>query len=442
MRSSSVYGLSGDYQTKWPYVYTDGDGTEHYFMKTSDGKYKDEDGLGLELKTISGGYTIGDDKGGLMTFDSKGNLTRIQDANGNTASLTYSNGFITQITDGAGHVIKLENNGTNLTKVTDPSGKATTYTYSGGLLTRITYPDGTHSDYAYDGDNALITAQSKSGAKITLAYTDKTSGKRVSSLEEYGVGGASGQKLTFDRAEYNTTKIRSSGTDGAFGNDDDIITTIRFDNAGRTTGTSVSTVGGIDLGASSSVLTAANPNSTGSDIKTLNRLSRAASIGQYTDNLVKNSNFDSLTDWNSAAIGSAAQTVSVSTSEHYIGTSALSIVTTSCPANGAGRVGQTFTTSVLKPGQTYTASAYVKVPKNITASQSGDYGAGIGVTMNRSGSSAQNAYSEYIHTQTDTAINNGWRRVSVTFTVPQDATNTQISMLLSNGVGTAYFDAV
>lgn len=442
VRSSSVYGLSGDYQTKWPYVYTDGDGTEHYFMKTSDGKYKDEDGLGLELKTISGGYTIGDDKGGLMTFDSKGNLTKIQDANGNTASLTYSNGFITQITDGAGHVIKLENNGTNLTKVTDPSGKATTYTYSGGLLTRITYPDGTHSDYAYDGDNALITAQSKSGAKITLAYTDKTSGKRVSSLEEYGVGGASGQKLTFDRAEYNTTKIRSSGTDGAFGNDDDIITTIRFDNAGRTTGTSVSTVGGIDLGASSSVLTAANPNSTGSDIKTLNRLSRAASIGQYTDNLIKNSNFDSLTDWNSAAIGSAAQTASVSTSEHYIGTSALSIVTTSCPANGAGRVGQTFTTSVLKPGQTYTASAYVKVPKNITTSQSGDYGAGIGVTMNRSGSSAQNVYSEYIHTQTDTAINNGWRRVSVTFTVPQDATNTQISMLLSNGVGTAYFDAV
>lgn len=47
VRSSSVYGLSGDYQTKWPYVYTDGDGTEHYFMKTSDGKYKDEDGLGL-----------------------------------------------------------------------------------------------------------------------------------------------------------------------------------------------------------------------------------------------------------------------------------------------------------------------------------------------------------------------------------------------------------
>ena len=167
MYKRQVYGLSGDYQTKWPYVYTDGDGTEHYFMKTGDGKYKDEDGLGLELKTISGGYTIGDDKGGLMTFDSKGNLTKIQDANGNTASLTYSNGFITQITDGAGHVIKLENNGTNLTKVTDPSGKATTYTYSGGLLTRITYPDGTHSDYAYDGDNALITAQSKS----CLLYT-------------------------------------------------------------------------------------------------------------------------------------------------------------------------------------------------------------------------------------------------------------------------------
>lgn len=150
VRPSSLYGLSGESAEKWPYVYTDGDGTEHYFMETDDGTIKDEDGLNLELKTVSGGYTIEDDQGNRMTFDSKGNLTKIQDANGNTASLTYSGDLITKVTDGAGHSITLENDGTHLTKITDPAGKSTTYTYSSGLLTRITYPDGTYSEYAYD----------------------------------------------------------------------------------------------------------------------------------------------------------------------------------------------------------------------------------------------------------------------------------------------------
>lgn len=442
VRPSSLYGLSGDSQTKWPYVYTDGDGTEHYFMKTSEGKFKDEDGLNLELKVITGGYTIGDDQGGLMTFDAKGNLTKIQDSNGNTATVTYTNGFITKITDGAGHVIALENDGTNLTKITDPTGKNTTYTYSSGLLTRISYPDGTHSDYTYDGDKALVSAQSKSGAKITLGYTSKVSGKRVSELQEYGTGGAAGQKLTFDYAEYNTTKIRSGGTDGAFGNNDDLITTLRFDNAGRATGTQVSTAGGVDLGASSSILTAASPNDSGSDIETLNRLSRSATIGQYTDNLAKSSSFEAMTGWQSTALGSAAQTAEVSSAEKYIGTSALKLTTTSCSGNAAGRVGQSFTNAVLKPGQTYTASAYVKVPSDIGSNGSNSYGAGIGAIITRTSSGTQNEYSEWVSRQTDTAINNGWRRVSVTFTVPQDATGTQIAMLLYNGTGTAYFDAV
>lgn len=351
-------------------------------------------------------------------------------------------GFITKITDGSGHIIALENDGTNLTKITDPTGRSTTYTYSSGLLTRISYPDGTHSDYTYDGDKALVSAQSKSGAKITLGYTSKASGKRVSELQEYGAGGAAGQKLTFDYAEYNTTKIRSGGTDGAFGNSDDLITTLRFDNAGRATGTQVSTAGGVDLGASASILTAASPNDSGSDIETLNRLSRSATIGQYTDNLAKSSGFEAMTGWQSTALGSAAQTAEVSSAEKYIGTSALKLTTTSCSGNAAGRVGQSFTNAVLKPGQTYTASAYVKVPSDIGSNGSNNYGAGIGAIITRTSGGTQNEYSEWVSRQTDTAINNGWRRVSVTFTVPQDATGTQIAMLLYNGTGTAYFDAV
>ena len=50
---SSAYGLTGNAASNYPYVYTDGDGTEHYIQKiTEDGAtvYKDEDGLNLTLE--------------------------------------------------------------------------------------------------------------------------------------------------------------------------------------------------------------------------------------------------------------------------------------------------------------------------------------------------------------------------------------------------------
>ena len=54
--SSSKFGLTGDALTEYPYVYTDGDGTDHYFCK-KDNKYLDEDGLGYELTINSNSTT-------------------------------------------------------------------------------------------------------------------------------------------------------------------------------------------------------------------------------------------------------------------------------------------------------------------------------------------------------------------------------------------------
>lgn len=66
---SSEYGLKGDSASKYPYVYTDGDGTEHYFYKKTENgvtKYLDEDGLKYELtinnKSTIARYTIKDEK--------------------------------------------------------------------------------------------------------------------------------------------------------------------------------------------------------------------------------------------------------------------------------------------------------------------------------------------------------------------------------------------
>ena len=67
--------------------YTDGDGTEHYFLKDSrkdSSYYYDEDGLGLKIKTVAGGY-------GTYTYgyDAKYNLTSVSDGHV-TQSMTYS----------------------------------------------------------------------------------------------------------------------------------------------------------------------------------------------------------------------------------------------------------------------------------------------------------------------------------------------------------------
>ena len=70
---SSEFGLSTSAQAKYPYVYIDGDGTEHYFLKKADGTMIDEDGMGLTLtipkSTPDFYYKVADDNGNIVTRD-------------------------------------------------------------------------------------------------------------------------------------------------------------------------------------------------------------------------------------------------------------------------------------------------------------------------------------------------------------------------------------
>ncbi len=161
---------------KFPYVYEDGDGTQHYFYKkTANGKtqYLDEDGLKLELKINSSGYTITDEKDNVLTFNSKGFLTSSKDANGNTMKITFNTADATKIesvTDGSGHVIKLLDNTETksgyLQYMVDPSGRKTNFKYDNGKLIRVKYPDGKEDTYAYDADEALTQAKASTGYSL------------------------------------------------------------------------------------------------------------------------------------------------------------------------------------------------------------------------------------------------------------------------------------
>jgi RHS repeat-associated protein len=113
--------------------------------------------LGSQL--IRGGSTTQyrDPDGTILNFDSNGVLLSKVDANGNTTTLTYSNGRLVKITDPVGRFITLDYDSSNrVITMTDPLGRAFHYTYEGtpGVttppgLTTITDPAGSVTKYTY-----------------------------------------------------------------------------------------------------------------------------------------------------------------------------------------------------------------------------------------------------------------------------------------------------
>ncbi len=451
----------GDYwmNNEYPYIYTDGDGTEHYFMGIEDNnevKLCDEDGLGLELKKNGNSlygktYSITDKKDNVMQFRYDGYLTKIEDANENSVTITYESFFskrIKEITDGAGHTLTLVSKVSDtgnyyLDKIVDPAGRETKFTYDTSLLAKITYPDGTETTFTYDEDNALETVGSSDGYKIKFYYTSSAMGKRVTAVREFG-GGVIGQTVTFDYSKHNMTTIRNSGADSVFNNSDDIITTMQFDNYGRAVSSSSRVVDGAHIGATVTHYTAAKPADDGSDYQKLNRVTAQAGVGKNYPNIAINGAAERDGNWTSHAWnnGTVSYTFERTTAQEYNGAYSFKLNTPSAFSGNTGaRIYQSFSTSVLVPGRTYTASAYVKTQGVEKANNnSGDYGACL-VFQTTDGTAV---YSEALNGTTDTSIDGGWRRLSATITLPEDGdyTGTILSLYLRNATGTAYFDNI
>ncbi len=459
VRASSYYGLTGNALDIFPYAYEDGDGTVHFFYKeTKDGvtKYLDEDGLNLELKVTSSGYTITDKSDNVMTFDSQGYLKTIADAEGRTATLTYRDGvntqektfpFLYKITDGAGHTITFEYNtgavdGNNqLKSIKGPDGKIITYETSGGCVTKITYPDGNSSTYTYNEDKTLATAKSSDGYKLSFTYTNDGS-KRVASVTEYG-GSTEGQKIEFERKKLNQTVIRTAGKDAVFGNDDDIKTTYQFDNFGRTISTKMRLVGGTSLGAEKYSYTSGQ-SSDATDIGKRNRVSSSAASGKNVNNLLVNHSLENSGSWTSlywmnSGYTQTDNTGALSSEAAYLGTKSIKLnVDTTASANGGYSMYQNVS---LTKGATYTLSGYIKTSGVTLRSGATKGGACLAVRF-ATESGTVREMSNMLDGTTDTAIDSGWQRISYTFKVPSDATSSRILAVLHNATGTAYFDCL
>jgi len=166
------------------YVYTDEDGTIHYFKKDSNGVFKDESGLDLTaVKNSDGTYVITDKKSNKLKFTKNGYLWTITDSNNNTMTLAYDGTVLKSVTDGSGRKTTFEvlSNG-YLTGIIDPAGRKTSFAYNGTQLSKITYPDGKSTSFSYDSNSKLISITNYDGYKITYTYS-AGSAKRVTKVQ-------------------------------------------------------------------------------------------------------------------------------------------------------------------------------------------------------------------------------------------------------------------
>ena len=455
VQPSSQFGLTGDAAKNYPYVYTDSDGTEHYFYKkTTDGKteYVDEDGLKLKLTVNTSStvarYVITDEKDNKMEFHKNGLLRKIISANGKFIYVKYDTDdkTILYVHDGAGQKITFVPNSSgsgSLSRMTDPAGRQCIFYYTteaghSGYMSQIKNADGTSVYFTYDNDGSLTSVTDIDGYKVSFSYSSAATGKQVTAVQEYGTDGKAGQKVTFDRTRKNSTVVQTSGVDGIYGNTDDLKTTKQFDDYGRTMSIKSQT-GNHDLGAAGCQYTSGEPNADGSNLSMINRVTNEYNLGSHAVNLLKNHNMEATGSWTSAVWGGAPITFTAANTaeQKYMGKQSMKINTTAVTGTSSGRVYQDV---VLKPDTSYTLSAYVKTTGfNTTAANTG---ALIGATSFNSSNVATDFYSERIQSATDTSINGGWRRLTLTFKVPADSVKVRLNLALRGTTGTAYFDAV
>ena len=271
------------------YVWSDADGTEHYFTPCLDADgntiYRDEDGLQLTLSVGTSYYKITDTSNTVRTFtrttsDSSnikagGVLSKITDASGNCISFNPNEWgrmtYVTFVPYNSSEISSLRvtyNAHAKVIRVMNPVTQdavlfyySSTYNgtdislFNSGYLRKVVYAHQTGSTsasnwddfmqngsndyitvdavatYSYDSAGRLITARDElSDYEVNYGYTN---GKVTSITEKAGSSSTVGQQILLSYYD-NYTEVRTSGTDDIINTSDDIITRYVFDNSGRT----------------------------------------------------------------------------------------------------------------------------------------------------------------------------------------------------------------
>ena len=458
---------SDDAQTLY-WVYTDADGTQHYFSKEggggaeTDGVFRDEDGLGLKMTCQSNpdsdtghtNFTITDDNGN-ETFFRDGILTYTKDAYGNGIYYCY-NGINFDTPDGKSwrptnevfnrltricrqnkdasveYLAKLIYDADGrLLRVGDEAGKETKFHYDNTAGVRqldyILCPDGTKLNYTYDttGLNGAHDGEANYGIWYTY-HTDGT----IDQFYEFTLDG--GTHVLGDTVKCWNGKNRSSyrafGADQLAETEDDIRLEVVFDNWGRTVSTYTTNTDITRILGSS----AASYTDTAERSKQNNRLTSVGSTGMTAENLLRDGGLESEDGWTNASTGSgsaAARTTITNDENRRHGTGGLNLYLPDGAGSGdAAAISRPVT---LTAGETYTLSGYFSASSHLRWTS----GARLEAVVQGGGAEQTVLLTD---ARPSAAIENGWQRVTATFTAP--AASCRIAFRMRGCTGTAYLD--
>ena len=394
------------------YCQTDGDGTRRYFAKdTTDSKWKDElDQTRILTLDSSNRYTVTDKDGGKQHF-LNGLLIKEEDASGNTLSILHNASKIVKLTDGSGREVNLAyGSDGHLSKLTDAAGRVTAFGYTNGFLTSITDPDGAVSRFTYDtaaGKGMMLTAADPYGYKVQYSYGSRAP-YRVSKVTEYA-GSTEGQSLTLAYGHNRTSFTDSKGRKEVY----------LFDNAGRT----VSVRNDAGYGAAWQYLDTA---------KNKNKLSAATDLRYVSPQYLRGVT-GGMAGWTRYSNADHVVVEDSAAGEAYIGTKCIRIRSTAASGDGAA-----FQNLTVKAGKKYVFSAYVRASVSELAAkgriwlQIEDTAKNLAVVADSAGI---------------TAGTEGFKRLSVAFTAPDNGTGNGTSSLrilarTRNFKGTAWFDGL
>ena len=421
----------------YKYYLNDADGTIHwfYFENGNSTTGKDEDGLGYTLDIIEQGadslcqysvngdyakYRITDKDKNKMYFNCAGNLIQITNANGVSATVQYEtveNSLrIKSITDGAGRAYTFGYNpyyAYLCMSITDPAGRKMSFEYGGGLMQWLTFPDGKTYTLYYT-NNQLTKIGSIDGTRTCISY-DNTSQKRVTNIN-WGTSDTSlleSYSFAYKQNETKVTDIQGRSY------------TYQFNDFGQNTGI----VSNIDGAAQYFEYNNSEKNKTNASA---NKLISQSKVINTVTNYVINPSFTSGYSgyWTYAPDSTGSPSVTIDTTKGSITRNSLKVYK---PSTNTKNVTAVQNLSGIEPG-TYTLSGYIDTNGQKLAGG----GAYLGVEFrNSSGTLVYTQRAEPIH-ETD-----GWQRVSLTFTLPENHTLTFVAGFegfSNNAYGTVWFD--
>ena len=425
------------------YYLNDADGTIHwfYFEKNDDGSLKDtgkdEDGLGYTLDIITKGsdslctYTDGDDYAKFritdkdknkMYFNCAGNLIQITNANGVSATVQYetveNTMRIKSVTDGAGRAYTFQYHELYpylCDGISDPASRVTSFEYWNGTMTRIIFPDGKNYYLTYYESNPLVYIGSIDGTRTRISY-DSTAQRRVTNIN-WGTSDTSlleSYSFEYKQNETTVTDIQNRSY------------TYQFNDFGQNTGI----VSNSDGAAQYFEYNNSENNKTNPSANKL--ISQSKVINTVTNYVINPSLTSSYSNgyWTYAPDSTGSPSVTIDTTKGSITRNSLKVYK---PSTNTKNVTAVQNLSGIEPG-TYTLSAYIDTNGQKLAGG----GAYLGVEFrNSSGTLVYTQRAEPIH-ETD-----GWQRVSLTFTLPENHTLTFVAGFegfSNNAYGTVWFD--